>query len=267
MSNLSETDRDPIWLDAGAGGAARKIAIRQRAGKSPGLLWLGGFNSDMEGSKAVALDRWAAETGRGCTRFDYSGHGASGGAFLEGTISRWLEETLAVIRKRTEGPVLIVGSSMGGWLALLANGALVASGEGDRVAGLVLIAPAVDMTQDLMWDLFDDAAKRQLTETGQYRQPSDYSDEPYVLTQALIEDGQAHLFGDQPITTGCPVHIIQGMQDSDVPFAHGIKLMQRLVHDNAVLTLVRDGDHRLSRPEDLERLIRIVSEFPDKNPA
>ena len=226
-----------------------------RPGKAPGIFWLGGFRSDMQGSKAQALDLWAAEEGRAATRFDYSGHGSSGGRFEDGTISRWLEEAEAVFDAFTAEPQVLVGSSMGGWLALLLAKRLAERGDGDRLTGMVLLAPAVDMTKDLMWDRFTPAQRRKLKKQGFLTEPSAYSPEPDIITSALIEDGEKHLFGEQPIETGCPVHVIQGMQDEDVPWAHATKLMERLAFDDAVLTLVRDGDHRLSRPEDIERLI------------
>lgn len=245
-------------IDVGKGRVARQIAVAHRAGKAPGLFWLGGFRSDMAGSKAEALDRWAAKARRQCTRFDYSGHGQSGGRFEDGTISRWLEEAKAVFDALTKGPQVLIGSSMGGWIALLLAKRLSQRGEAERLAGMVLIAPAVDMTKDLMWDGMSPATKRRIRKNGFLSEPSAYSDEPDVITLALIEDGKQHLFGDKPIEAGCPVHVIQGMQDPDVPWTHATKLMERLAFDDAVLTLVRDGDHRLSRPEDIERLIRAV---------
>ena len=248
-------------LTVGFGAAARDIAVLRREGTNPGLFWLSGFRSDMEGTKAEALDRWAAGSGHSCTRFDYSGHGRSGGCFEDGTISRWLEEAEAVLDAFAPGPQIVVGSSMGGWIALLLAQRLRERSEADRLAGIVLIAPAVDMTKVLMADLFDEAAWQEMAEKGFHAQPSAYSDEPYVLARGLIEDGERHLFGDAPIETGCPVHVIQGMQDEDVPWSHATTLMERLAFDDAVLTLVRDGGHRLSRPEDLERLVRAVKEI------
>jgi pimeloyl-ACP methyl ester carboxylesterase len=245
-------------LDVGHGDAARRIAVASRAGKAPGLFWLGGFRSDMAGSKAEALAAWAAETRHACTRFDYYGHGASGGRFEDGTISRWLEEAEAVFNGFTKGPQIVIGSSMGGWIALLLAQRLRQRGEAERLAGIVLLAPAVDMTQDLMWAEMSPAEKRRIKRNGFLATPSAYSDEPDVVTLALIEDGKQHLFSEAPIEAGCPVHVIQGMQDPDVPWTHATKLMERLAFDDAVLTLVRDGDHRLSRPEDIERLIRAV---------
>jgi pimeloyl-ACP methyl ester carboxylesterase len=252
------SDAELNSLSVGTGGASRDIAVLQRAGRAPGLVWLGGFRSDMDGTKAVALDNWAEEKNFACTRFDYSGHGRSQGTFEDGSISRWLAESLAVVRRFTAGPQILVGSSMGGWLALLVAKALRAAGEGERLAGMVLIAPALDMTEDLMWNRFDDAARAELAETGRFSRPSDYGDGPYIITRLLIEDGRSHLFGAGPIETGCPVHVLQGMQDPDVPWNHAVGLMERLAHDDAVLTLVADGDHRLSRPGDIERLLRAV---------
>jgi len=239
----------------------RQIAVLHRPGEAHGVFWLGGFKSDMQGSKAQALDDWAAQNRRQATRFDYSGHGRSGGRFEDGTISRWLEEALAVLRHFTSGPQIVVGSSMGGWIALLIAKALREAGEADRLAGLVLIAPAVDMTRTLMWDNFDEAAKREIAEKGFYEQHSDYSDEDYIITRRLIEDGKGHCFGEAIIETGCPVHIIQGMLDTDVPWTHATALMERLALEDAVLTLVRDGDHRLSRVQDIDRLIRAIEEI------
>jgi pimeloyl-ACP methyl ester carboxylesterase len=238
--------------------AARRIEVARRAGKTPGLFWLGGFRSDMTGSKAEALDHWAAGRKRACTRFDYSGHGRSGGRFEDGTISRWLEEALAVFDIFTKGPQIVVGSSMGGWIALLLARRLRERGDGARLAGMVLLAPAADMTKDLMWDAMSPAEKRRIKRNGFLATPSAYSDEPDVIMLGLIEDGRQHLLGADPIEIGAPVHVIQGMRDPDVPWTHATKLMECLAFDDAVLTLVRDGDHRLSRPEDLERLIGAV---------
>lgn len=246
-------------LTLGEGAARREIAVIRREGATPGLFWLGGFNSDMAGTKALALDAYAAERRLAMTRFDYSGHGISGGRFEDGTISRWLEESLAVFNL-TSGPQIVVGSSMGGWLALLLTEAHRASVGEDhsRVAGLVLIAPAVDMTRELMWADMDEAARRELTTTGAWHKPSDYSDEPYLITRKLIEDGDLHLFGERLIETGCPVHIIQGVGDTDVPWQQATELVSRFASDDVVLTLVKDGDHRLSRPEDIDRMITAI---------
>ncbi len=253
-------------LEIGTGAAARVIAVRQRTGASPGLFWLGGFKSDMRGSKAEALDQWAEVRGRACTRFDYSGHGESGGAFVDGTIGRWLEESLEVFTACCQGPQVVVGSSMGGWLALLlvrelrrrekAGGTAKAS-----VKGLVLIAPAVDFTEELMWKRFPAAVKREIEEKGSWSQPSAYSDEPYPITRRLIVEARDHLMFGDLIETNCPVRILQGVQDEDVPWNHTVELVSHFARDDVVLTLVKDGDHRLSRPEDIERLLAAVAEF------
>jgi pimeloyl-ACP methyl ester carboxylesterase len=251
------------FLELGAGADARRIAVRVRDGAAPGVFWLGGFKSDMQGTKAVALDHWAAEHGRSCLRFDYSGHGESGGSFAQGTIGRWLEDSLAVFDAFARGRQILVGSSMGGWLALLLMRALKrrAAPGAASVAGLVLIAPAVDFTEELMWKKFPPEVQRQIETTGAWQRPSQYSEEPYPITRALIEDGRRHLLLGELIETGCPVRILQGVQDPDVPWQHVAEVSARLAHDDVVLTLVKDGDHRLSRPEDIERLLAAVVEF------
>jgi len=250
------------FLDCGTGSEARRIAVRGRDGGSPGVFWLGGFRSDMRGTKAEALHAWAAQHGRACVRFDYSGHGESGGEFADGTIGRWLEESVAVFEACCEGPQVVVGSSMGGWLALLLNRALKGRPAAKAsIAALVLIAPAVDFTEALMWKQFPAKVKREIEKSGVWRRPSNYGDAPYPITRGLIEEGRSHLMLGGLIETGCPVRILQGVQDPDVPFAHAMELVTRLAHDDVVLTLVKDGDHRLSRPEDLERLMAAVAEF------
>ena len=250
----------------GTGADARMIAVRQRAGSAPGLFWLGGFKSDMRGTKAEALDQWAAAQGRACTRFDYSGHGESGGGFEEGTIGRWLEEGREIFTRCCEGPQVVIGSSMGGWLALLLARALrqqEKAGQAAKasIAGLVLIAPAVDFTEELMWKRFPAAVKREIEDKGRWLQPSLYSEEPYPITRRLIVDGRDHLMFNDLIETGCPVRVLQGVQDKDVPWDHTVELVSRFARDDVVLTLVKDGDHRLSRPEDIERLLAAVAEF------
>ena len=239
----------------------RTIAVRVREGKGPGLFWLGGFKSDMKGTKAQALDAWAQQQGRACLRFDYSGHGESGGDFTDGTIGRWLAESIAVYRQFAKTPQVVVGSSMGGWLALLLARALRAFKGAAPIAGMVLIAPAADFTETLMWEEFSDAVKREIEEKGFWLRPSDYGEEPYPITKGLIDDGRQHLLLGGMIETGCPVHILQGVQDPDVPWRHASELLSRFSRDDVVLTLIKDGDHRLSRPEDIERLIAAVEEF------
>ena len=247
----------------------RTIAVRAREGKTsgegevirPGLFWLGGFKSDMKGTKAEALDQWAAREGRACVRFDYSGHGESGGDFMDGTISRWLEESVAVYTRFAKGRQVVIGSSMGGWLALLLAKRLAGMTQVAPLAGMVLIAPAVDFTEALMWQRFPAEIKREIEEKGLWLRPSEYGEEPYPITRGLIEDGRKHLLLGGLIETGCPVHILQGVQDPDVPWRHAQELLSRFARDDVVLTLIKDGDHRLSRPEDIERLIAAVQEF------
>lgn len=256
----------PNFLKVGTGSSGRRIAIRSREGTGPGLVWLGGFKSDMRGTKAAALDAWAAAHGRACLRFDYSGHGESEGDFRQGTIGRWLEESLAVFAACCRGPQILVGSSMGGWIALLLARALRERAKAGQpaagtLAGLMLIAPAVDFTEALMWQKFPPAVRRQIETAGEWERPSAYGDAPYPITRALIEDGRRHLLLDGLIEVGCPVRILQGVEDPDVPWKHAAELVSHLAHDDVVLTLVKDGDHRLSRPEDIERLLRAVAEF------
>ena len=250
-------ESDPTFLTL----ETRRIAVRQRSGDSPGLFWLGGFKSDMQGTKAQALDRWAQAHGRACLRFDYSGHGESGGDFKDGTIGRWLAESLAVYTNLAKGPQVVIGSSMGGWLALLLARALREKKSGPPIAGMVLIAPAVDFTEELMWKHFPEAVKREIEDKGLWLRPSEYGEGPYPITKSLIEDGRKHLMLGGLIEPGCPVHILQGVQDPDVPWRHAVELVSRFARDDVVLTLIKDGDHRLSRPEDIERLLAAVKEF------
>jgi pimeloyl-ACP methyl ester carboxylesterase len=226
----------------------RPIAVERRAGRAPGLFWLSGFRSDMTGSKALAIDAFGASHGLGVTRFDYSGHGQSGGDFNQGTISRWLEESLAVFAS-TAGPQIVIGSSMGGWLALLLARALRRRGEA-RINGLVLIAPAVDMTE-LMEAQMPKKYRKLLDKQGYVDTPSDYSADPYRINKTLIEDGRQHLLFGRAIAAGCPVAIVQGARDRDVPREHAAKLVQHLLTDPVTFTLIPDGEHRLSRPSDI----------------
>lgn len=247
----------PFDLIVGEGNEQRRIATLRRIGKAPGLFWLGGFRSEMTGAKASRIDAFGAAHGLAVTRFDYSGHGASGGDFLEGTISRWLEEALAVFGT-TRGEQVVIGSSMGGWLALLLARALRQRGEG-RIKALILIAPAVDMTEELMAAKFTAAESEAMHRHGVVEQPSEYSDEPYPITYRLIADGRQHLMLGAPIETGCPVTILQGALDPDVPPEHARKLLSHIVLDPVTLTLVPDGDHRLSREADLRLLEEAIA--------
>jgi pimeloyl-ACP methyl ester carboxylesterase len=254
----------PQFLTVGEGRAARRIAYRLRARANidkPGLVWLPGFKSDMVSIKASYLDRWTAETGRALLRFDYSGHGESEGDFAQGTIGAWCEDAMTLIAQLTNGPQILVGSSMGGWLALLAARAFAARGESSRLAGLVLIAPAVDFTETLIWERLPAEARHKIETEGFWLRPSAYSPDPYVITRQLIEEGRQHLLLDGTITTHCPVHILQGMQDEDVPWRHAVTLSEHIAGDPVILTLVKDGDHRLSREADLLRLTTAIEQI------
>ncbi len=245
-------------ITVGTGEAARPICVIERLGDTdhakPVLVWLGGYRSDMSGTKAIEMDALAAEHRLGAIRFDYSGHGVSGGDFALGTISRWTEEAIAVISAANVDRVILIGSSMGGWIALRVIQEARRLGLGFTVAGLVLIAPAPDFTSDLIEPSLTEAERQSLDERGFFEEPSEYSPEPNIFTRALIEDGRQNRVLTGLIETGCPVHILQGMKDPDVPHTHALKLMEFLPLDDVVLTLVRDGDHRLSRPDDIARM-------------
>lgn len=261
MTNSAPNDQEPAFIEVGHGDGQRRIAVHARAGASPGLIWLGGFNSDMTGTKALALDGWAAEHGRACVRFDYSGHGESGGAFIDGTIGRWLEESVAVFEQFCRGPHIVIGSSMGGWMALLlAREIALRATVPASLAGLVLIAPAPDFTEQLMWNGFTPEIREEIQTKGVWMRPSPYGD-PYPITRALIEEGRNHLLLGSAIDVGCPVRILQGAQDPDVPWQHAFALAHRLPTDDVVLTMIQDGDHRLSRPQDIARIIAAVAEI------
>jgi pimeloyl-ACP methyl ester carboxylesterase len=260
MTNSPDPIEQPSFIEVGRGDSARRIAVRSRTGREPGLFWLGGFNSDMKGTKALALESWAAEHGRACVRFDYSGHGESGGRFVDGTIGRWLDESLAVFEQFCRGPQVVIGSSMGGWMALLLARELAKRPRAASLAGLVLIAPAPDFTEELMWKGFSPEIRREIESNGVWLRPSQYG-EPYPITRALIEEGRNHLLLGRSIDVGCPVRILQGAQDPDVPWQHAFTLAHRLPADDVVLTMIQDGDHRLSRPQDIARIIAAVAEI------
>lgn len=232
------------------------IAYLARGGKSPGVVWLGGFKSDMTGTKAAALDDWAAREGRAFLRFDYFGHGQSSGDFRQGTISRWRDDAVAVLDRLTEGPQILVGSSMGGWISLLA-----ARARPERIAGMLLIAPAADFTEALMWSRLPPEVQREIMEKGEWQRPSQY-EAPYPITRALIEDGRRNLLLDAPLKFDFPVRILQGMLDPDVPWMHAVKTIERIEGD-ATLTLIKNGDHRLSTPHDLTRMAQALENLLD----
>jgi pimeloyl-ACP methyl ester carboxylesterase len=263
MTNSAPSNQEPAFIEVGEGNAQRQIAVRARAGSAPGLIWLGGFKSDMQGTKALALDEWAAAKGRACVRFDYSGHGESGGAFIDGTIGRWLEESVAVFEQFCRGPQVVIGSSMGGWMALLLARAIAGrAAAGASLAGLVLIAPAPDFTEQLMWNGFSPEIREEILAKGVWMRPSEYGDgTPYPITRALIEEGRNHLLLGSAIEVGCPVRILQGAQDPDVPWQHAFALAHRLPAEDVVMTMIQDGDHRLSRPQDIARILAAVAEI------
>jgi pimeloyl-ACP methyl ester carboxylesterase len=263
MSQTAAAEQEPAYIEVGEGADRRRIAVRARPGSGPGLVWLGGFKSDMKGTKAIALDEWAAAHGRACVRYDYSGHGESGGTFVDGTIGRWLDESVAVFEQFCRGPQILIGSSMGGWMALL-----LAREIGRRamtqasLAGLVLIAPAPDFTEELMWKGFTPEIRAEIETKGLWLRPSEYGDgTPYPITRNLIEEGRNHLLLGSKIDVGCPVRILQGAQDPDVPWKHAFALAHRLPAEDVVLTMIQDGDHRLSRPQDIARIIAAVAEI------
>jgi pimeloyl-ACP methyl ester carboxylesterase len=233
------------------------IAYRKTVGGAtgPGVVWLSGFKSDMAGTKAEALAAWAARTGHTCTRFDYFGHGRSSGAFAEGTVSRWLSDTLAVLDELTDGPQVLVGSSMGGWIAVLA-----ALQRPERVSGMLLIAPAADFTEELIWRNASEDVRHAIMAQGVWERPSAYDPDPYPITRGLIEDGRRHLILGGPIDVWCPVRMLHGMADPDVPWTHGMRLVERLASSDVVVQLIKGGDHRLSTPADIARMCAVLEE-------
>ncbi len=257
----------PQFLDVGIGATRRRIAYLQQDGTStkPGLVWLQGFKSDMVSTKAAALAEWAAARGQALTRFDYSGHGQSGSRFEDGTFGRWIEEARAVFEQLTSGPQIVVGSSMGGGIALamLKRMQVEHPAAAARIKALVLIAPAWDMTEELMWKQFPETVRRELIDTGVWLRPSQYGD-AYPITRALIEDGRRHLIGPRSPNDrwnpGRPILILHGRLDPDVPFAHSQALLSFLDGGHARLTEVPDGEHRLSRPQDIDLLFKLIDD-------
>ena len=229
------------------------MAYRRRQGRSPGVVFLGGFMSDMTGTKAQALDRFCAARGQAFLRFDYFGHGASSGAFKDATVGRWKADALAVLDDLTEGPQVLVGSSLGGWIMLLA-----ALARPQRVRALVGIAAAPDATEDLMWAELGTEQRAALLRDGFLRLPSEYDPAGYIYTRALIEEGRQHLVMRTPIPLACPVRLLHGMRDPDVPWKTSLALAENLESRDVAVTLVKDGDHRLSTDEDLALLTRTL---------
>jgi pimeloyl-ACP methyl ester carboxylesterase len=240
-----------------------RLAYRRTAAapgdRRPGVVFLSGFASDMTGTKGTALEAWATERGQAVLRFDYIGHGRSSGAFRDGTIGRWTGDALAALDRLTQGPQILVGSSMGGWIMLL-----VALARPDRIAGLVGIAAAPDFTEDLMWLQMQEVTRARLLTEGVILQPSRYQDAPMEITRTLIEDGRRNLLLRGPIDLRCPVHLLHGMADPDVPWTTSVRLAERLTGTDVTVTLVRDGDHRLSRDQDLRRIFAAVEGLSSK---
>ncbi len=230
------------------------IAWRHVAGAGPTVVWLGGFRSDMAGTKAQALADWALASGRAYVRFDYFGHGESSGDFADGTITRWREDALAVLDELVDGQAVLVGSSMGGWISCL-----VAAAVPERIKALVLIAPAPDFTEKLMAPEMTQADRIEMAQTGVWLRPSDYG-EPYPITRELLEDGARWSILPEPVNVHAPVRILQGGADPDVPWRHALELAQALRSQDVVFSLIKDGDHRLSRPQDIARLIEALDE-------
>ncbi|MEF3046263.1 alpha/beta hydrolase [Pseudotabrizicola sp. L79] len=233
----------------------RRIAYHQTAGSGPGVVFLGGFRSDMQGSKALFLEDWAKQQGRAFLRFDYSGHGQSSGAFLDGAIGDWFEDAQAAITHLTQGPQVLVGSSMGGWIALLLARALP-----ERVAGMVGIAAAPDFTEDSMWAGFDDTQRRALQVQGRVELPSDYSDDPYVITRRLIEEGRQRLVLRAPLDLPFPVRLLQGTADTDVPVSVALRLLDHASGPDLRLTLHKGADHRFSTPPCLAMIAAAIED-------
>ena len=244
----------PEFLDTAEG---RRIAYHKTAGSGPGVVFLGGFKSDMEGSKALFLEDWARRTGRAFLRLDYSGHGASSGAFLEGAIGDWAQDAEAAITALTDGKQILVGSSMGGWIALL-----MARRMPERIAGLVGIAAAPDFTEDSMWAGFDDRQKDALARLGRVELPSDYSDEPYVITERLIRDGRDHLTLRAPLALPFPVRLLHGTADTDVAMSVPLRILAHAQCPDMQLTLIKDADHRLSTPDNLIQIAETIAALP-----
>ena len=234
------------------------IAYHRRRGRSPGVVFLGGFMSDMTGNKALALDRFCESRGHAFLRFDYFGHGQSSGAFADATVSRWRDDALAAFDALTDGPQVLVGSSLGGWIMLL-----LAAARPQRIKALIGIAAAPDATEDLMWAQFPPAVRQTIEREGAARIPSAYSEQGYLITRKLIEDGRRHLIMQSAIPFGGPVRLLHGMRDDDVPWQRSLALAERLAAVDVRITLVKEGDHRLSRDADLAVLMQTLTALLD----
>lgn len=252
MDKPPPTDGAAILPRPGGG----SIAYRKTVGTSPGVIFMGGFMSDMTGTKACALEATCRKKGRAFIRFDYSGHGESSGAFIDGTIGEWADDAIAVLDLVSDGPQVLVGSSMGGWIMLL-----VALARPLRTAGLVGIASAPDFTEELLWRRFDDGIRQRLQSDGVYYRPAEYDDSSCPITIKLIEDGRRHLVLERPIAIHCPVRLLHGMRDQDVPWTHAPRIAEKLLAEDVRVLIIKDGDHRLSRDQDILRLCETVEEL------
>lgn len=232
------------------------VAYAKTEGRAPTVVFLGGFRSDMTGTKAMALEAWAHRTGRAYLRFDYLGHGQSSGRFEDGTIGRWLDDSLAAIDSLTTGKLVLVGSSMGGWLSFLAGRA-----RPERLAGLVLIAAAPDFTERMLLKDLSAEDRRKLERDGRLERPSQYSPEPSVFTWKLIEEGRHHLLLDKKLALPCPVRLLHGQSDPDVPWEYSLQIARHVEAPEVITTLIKGGDHRLSTPSDIDRLVATVEEL------
>ena len=250
MTALFTERLDPDW-------GPQKLAYRQQAGDGVGVMFCGGFRSDMSGTKASALADWAQQNNCPFTRFDYFGHGASSGQFTDGTMSHWRGDIPHMLDTLCAGPQILVGSSFGGWLSLMA-----ALDRPEKVAALVLIAPAVDMTERLMWARFSDKAREKLMQEGLVYDPSEYDPEGYPITRTLIEDGRRHLMLDAPIEINLPVRILHGQKDDAVPWQLSLELGEQLISEDVELHFIKNGDHRLSEPHEIDRLMELIEALP-----
>jgi pimeloyl-ACP methyl ester carboxylesterase len=257
-----ETQLLDIPADSTRGFPQRHLAYKHRPGTGPCTIWLGGFRSDMTSTKAAALDEAAAADKRAMLRFDYTAHGQSNGEFERATISLWLDDALAMIETFGGHKPVLVGSSMGGWIALLATLKLKARGKAP--GGLVLIAPAVDFTERLIWAKLPEEIRREVTEKGVWYRHSEYAPEPYPITRHLLDDGRKHLIMNTPIHIGVPIHVLQGAKDPDVPINYVESFIHSLVQDDVQMTIIHDGDHRLSREADIAILVRVTREMAMK---
>ena len=255
----------PTFLTAGPPDNPRRIATLLHRVANPatdgGVVWLPGLKSEMTSTKASALAAWAEQVSIPCTRFDYSGHGQSSGRFEDGTIGAWLDETDAVVTQLTTGPQVLVGSSTGGYLALLLLKRYLGQSPAAaaKIRALVLIAPAWDLTTTLMWDRFSDSARRAITEQGVYLRPSGYGDGPYPITRTFIDEGRNHLIGPKGFNPGRPIFVLHGLQDEDVPWEHTLDLVSILTGDHVEVEAIPEGGHRLSTPADIALMLQKVT--------